>query len=133
MADKVQGKRRSSKAVKGPGLRESLEEAMLIGGDQVRRLGSAGTSVTFSIADPPKASVTLLMDRQPPEVADGSEPAEITIKLTAELAASFARGELALPTRIFSGEVPYDGPVRKYLGFDPILRSLLGRASAAGE
>jgi hypothetical protein len=131
MADGVQGKRRSSKAVKGPGLRKALEEAMLLEVDQVRRLGSAGTSVTFSITDAPKASVTLLLDRQPPAVADGSEPAEITIELTAELAASFARGELALPTRIFSGEVVYNGPVRKYLGFDPILRSLLGRVNAA--
>ena len=133
MADRVQGKRRASKPVKGPGLRESLEGAMLLEGDQVRRLGSAGTSVTFSIVDAPKASVTLLLDRQPPAVADGSEPAEITIELTAELAASFARGELALPTRIFSGEVPYNGPVRKYLSFDPILRSLLGRVNAAEE
>ena len=130
MTGKVGGKRRSSKAVKDPGLRESLEQVMLLGGDQVRRLGSAGTSVTFSIVDAPKASVILLLDRQPPEVAGGVEPAEITIELTTELAASFARGELALPTRIFSGEVPYNGPVRKYLSFDPILRSLLARVNA---
>jgi hypothetical protein len=133
MAGKVGGKRRSSKGVKDPGLRESLEQVMQLGGDQVRRLGSAGTSVTFSISDAPKASVTVLLDRQPPEVAADVEPAEITIELTAELAASFARGELTLPTRIFSGEVPYNGPVRKYLGFDPILRSLLGRVNAPEE
>ena len=130
MARKVQGKRRSSKAVQAVGLRESLEQALSLGGDQVRRLGSAGTSVTFDVADMPDASVTVLLDRQPPEVANGVEPAEITIEMSAELATSFARGELALPTRIQSGEVPYSGPVRKYLSLDPILRSLLARVNA---
>jgi len=96
----------------------------------VQRLGTAGTSVTFEIADAPKASVTLLLDRQPPAVADGKSPAEITIEMDSELAASFAKGELSLPSLILSGDVSYSGPVRKYLSFDPILRSLLARVNA---
>ena len=110
-------------------LHESLEEALLIGGDQVRRLGSAGTSVTFLVVDAPKMSVTLLLDRDPPEVAEGSSPAEITIEMDSDQALAFARGELSLPTRILSGDIAYSGPVRKYLSLDPIVRSLLARAS----
>ncbi len=102
---------------------------MLQGGSQVERLGSAGTSVTFLVADAPKRSVTLLLDRSPPEVTDGGSPAEITIELDKKQAEGFARGELALPTRIASGEIPYTGPVRKYLSLDPIVRSLLARVN----
>jgi SCP-2 sterol transfer family len=113
-------------------LRDSLERAIQLEGGQVQRLGTAGTSVTFEIADAPKASVTLLLDRQPPAVADGDEPAEITIEMDSKLATSFAKGELSLPSLILSGEVSYSGPVRKYLSFDPILRSLLARVNAPG-
>jgi hypothetical protein len=108
-------------------LRKALEQAIKVGGPQVERLGSAGTSVTFKIARSPKRSVTLLLDRDPPEVADGGEPAEITIELSAKQAERFARGDLALPTRIANGEVSYTGPVRKYLSLDPIIRSMLAR------
>ncbi len=110
-------------------LRESVERALDLGGRPVHRLGSAGTSVTFLVVEAEEMSLTLLLDRHPPEVVDGSEPAEITIELTPEQAARFARGELILPNCILRGEVPCRGPVRKYLAFDPILRALLGRAS----
>jgi len=61
-------------------LRERLERALKAGGRPVDRLGGAETSVTFKISGG-EETITLLLDRQPPEVVDGDEPAEITIEL----------------------------------------------------
>jgi hypothetical protein len=111
------------------GLREALEQALAMGGRPVHRLGSAGTSVTFLLAGERDLSATVLLDRHPPEVTNGSEPAEITIELDAEQADDFIAGQLVLPNCIHQGQVLCRGPVRKYLSFDPILRALLYRAS----
>lgn len=99
------------------------------------RLGRAGTSVAFRIGDDAVSSATLLLDRQPPEVRDGSEPAEVIIELTHDAAARFLRGELVLGTAIYSGLVTCRGPVRRYLGVDPILRGRLlrGHDEISGE
>ena len=113
-------------------LREALERALALGGRPVQRLGSAGTSVNFVVASGDSA-VTLLLDRRPPEVTDGGQPAEVTIELTSEQALEFAAGNLMLPNKILAGEVAYRGPVRKYLTFDPVLRALLARANAAAD
>ena len=107
-------------------LHESLEEALLIGGDQVRRLGSAGTSVTFLVVDAPKMSVTFLLHAKSPE--SGAAP-PITIEIDSDQALAFARGELSLPTRILAATSHTSGPVREYLSLDPIVRSLLARAN----
>lgn len=113
---------------RGTDLRPCIERALGLGGRPVHRLGSAGTSVTFRVLPAEELSVTLLLDRRPPAVVDGSEPAEITIELDADQAHRFSRGELVLPNCILRGEVACRGPVRRYLAFDPILRALLGRA-----
>jgi hypothetical protein len=110
------------------GLRETVERALALGGPPVYRLGSAGTSVTFRTQGAEDDSLTLLLDRHPPQVTDASEPAEISIELSAEQARLFAEGRLVLPNRLLRGEVVCRGPVRKYLTYDPILRALLGRA-----
>ena len=94
----------------------------------MHRLGSAGTSVTFRIVDTDQPPVTLLLDRHPPEVAGGDEPAEIVIELTPDQASTFARGELVIPNCVLRNQIGCRGPVRKYLSFDPILRGLLARA-----
>lgn len=112
-------------------LRGSLERAFDLGGRRVHRLGSAKTSVTFEVDGSAERSITLLLDRHPPEIADGAEDAEITIELSGEQADRFARGELVLPNCLLRGEVASRGPVRKYLALDPILRSLLARAHDA--
>jgi hypothetical protein len=108
-------------------LRSALGRALALGGRPVHRLGSAGTSVTFCVGGDPAAAVTLLLDRHPPVVVSGDEAAEIAIHLSPEQAAAFVRGELILPNEIMSGAVGARGPVRRYLGADPVLRALLLR------
>ncbi|HEX6391787.1 MAG TPA: hypothetical protein VFZ89_20135, partial [Solirubrobacteraceae bacterium] len=60
-------------------LHVALERALALGGRAVHRLGSAHTSVTYEILDEEGAAVTLLLDRHPPVVVNGEEPAEVTI------------------------------------------------------
>ena len=110
-------------------LQESIERALALGGRPVLRLGSAGTSVTFTVTDDEDQSVTLLLDRHPPETIAGVEPAEITIELDIAQANLFSTGELILPNCILRDEVSWCGPVRKYLSLDPVLRGLLARAN----
>ncbi len=138
IADTPERRSSSSRSALGSGgsgpeapawLRDSLQRALLTEGNAVRRLSSAGTSVTFLVVDAPELSVTLLLDRDPPEVADASQPAEITIELVEEQADRLARGELPLPTCMHRGDVAFSGPVRRYLPFDPVLRALLARQS----
>jgi len=107
--------------------RKRIETAVLDDDLAALRLGRSGTSVAFRVGDDAGSSATLLLDRQPPEVRDGSEPAEVIIELTPETAARFLRGELVLGTAIYSGLVTCRGPVRRYLGVDPILRGQLRR------
>lgn len=115
------------------GLRERLERALKAGGKSVARLGRADTSVTFKIRGAEDDSVTLLLDRQPPEVVNGGEPAEITIELDSEQAEKFGNGELVLSNSLLQGHADASGPVRKYLSYDPILRALLSRVKDADE
>lgn len=108
-------------------LHAALERAIALGGRPVHRLGSAGTSVTFEVGGNAADAVTLLLDRHPPAVHPGEEAAEITIHLTVEQGIAFTQGELILPNALMSGAVSASGPVRRYLGADPVLRALLGR------
>jgi phospholipid/cholesterol/gamma-HCH transport system ATP-binding protein len=71
--------------------------------------------------------VTLLVDRAPWNVQAGSSSAEVTITLSAEQAAQFALGEISLTAAVAAEVVDTEGPVRKYLEIDPILRHLLAR------
>jgi phospholipid/cholesterol/gamma-HCH transport system ATP-binding protein len=105
-------------------LRHALERAMRAADPGVGRLRHAQTSVRFEVRDTPGA-VTMLLDRDPPVVLDGDEPAEVTLVLDGEQAQRFAAGRLPIPTAIVLGDVAYEGPVRKYLEVDPILRRLL--------
>lgn len=123
----------NSQPARGPALIASelaaaLESALAFGGRPVYRLGSAHTSVTYEILGENVAAVTLLLDRHPPVVVDGDEPAEVTIGLTSEQAVRFTRGEMILPNELLAGHVVARGQVRRYLRVDPILRSLLERA-----
>ncbi len=111
-------------------LRERLELVLASRDPRVRRLGASGTSVTLIVKEAPDATVTVLLDRDPPAVVLGAEPAEITIELTRADATRFAHGQLSLPTALMGGHIPYRGPVRKYLVVDPVLRSLLAALDA---
>jgi hypothetical protein len=114
-------------------LREKLQSVLETGDPRLTRLSHAGTSVTFQNVDTPSESVTMLLDRNPPVVADGDEPAEITIELTAEQAGRIARGALSLPPALLSGTIGYRGPVRKYLTVEPVLRSMLAELDGGGH
>jgi len=88
------------------------------------RLSYAHTSVRFCIRGVDDA-ITLLLDRTPPRLVAGGEPAEIEIDLAAEQAGSYLEGGLPIPAAVAAGLVEVRGPVRKYLEVDPILRARL--------
>jgi hypothetical protein len=108
-----------------PQLRERLAAALAGDDPRIGRLAKARTSVTFQIRGHPGAAATVLLDRDPPILAAGAEPAEIVIEFDRAQAASFAIGEFSLPPRLLTGDVAYQGPIRKYLMVDPVLRAVL--------
>ena len=103
-------------------LRERLGRVLGSDDAKVLYLASARTSVSFKT---PGESVTLLLDRRPPALADDGEPAEIELVLDDEQAARFLAGRLNVPLALLAGEVTWGGPVRRYLVVDAVLRSLL--------
>jgi hypothetical protein len=106
-------------------LRERLAAALAGDDPRIGRLAKARTSVTFQIRGQPGAAATVLLDRDPPVLTATAEPAEIVIEFDQAQAASFAVGELSLPPRLLTGDVAYQGPIRKYLMVDPVLRAVL--------
>src|SRR5581483_341203 len=113
-------------------LRERLMSALGTDDPRINRLGAAGTSVSFQVADDPGQSATVLLDRVPPSVVGGDEPAEVTIALDQAQAERLARGGLSLPSALLAGKIGYRGPVRKYLMVDPVLRALLSDFEGGG-
>jgi hypothetical protein len=111
-------------------LRDRLATVFASGDPRLARLSAAGTSVCFHLIEAPHASVTVLLDRDPPGLAGGDEPAEITLELTAEQGGQLLTGALAAPAALLSGRIPYRGPVRKYLAVHPVLRGLLADLAA---
>ena len=110
-------------------LRQALARALDAEGDQrLRRLSHANTSVTFEVSGSTPTKMTLLLDRNPPELHGGDQPAAITITLTPEQADRFAIGALSLPVTLASGRATWTGPVRSYLMVDAVIRSLLANA-----
>jgi hypothetical protein len=107
------------------GLRGALEQALTIADSRLERLSMASTSVCFENIDAPSDSVTILLDRQPPTVTDGREPAEIQIALNADQIQRFATGLLELQADLLDGAAAFSGPIRKYLAVHSVLRSML--------
>lgn len=114
-------------------LRECIQQVFAGGDLRLDRLSRAATSVCFCVLDDPSQSVTVLLDRNPPSVVSGEEPAEITIELGGADADALARGALVLPPALHTGRIAYRGPVRKYLMVDPVLRSLLAALDVDDE
>ena len=106
------------------GLRDSHEQALESGRHAIDRLAHAETSVTFRVTDDPDQSFTLLLDQRPCAVVD-PQPADIEIELTSEQADQAARGEISLAASVISRQVRYQGPVRRYLEVEPIIRGVL--------
>jgi phospholipid/cholesterol/gamma-HCH transport system ATP-binding protein len=110
-------------------LREGLEASLRLALSDVNRLGYACTSVDFRVAGQAQG-VGLLLDRTPPELADPAG-SEIVIELPPTHVREFVMGGLAMPAAVLAGRVVTDGPIRKYLEVDPILRKLLAQANLA--
>jgi ABC-type transporter Mla maintaining outer membrane lipid asymmetry ATPase subunit MlaF len=106
------------------GLRQALQEIVGSGSPIVGRLSYARTSVRFNVESPDN-SVTLLLDRRPPEIGAADDPAEIEISLSVSQAHRFAAGQLPISAAIVRGYVQTRGPVRRYMEVDPIIRGLL--------
>jgi hypothetical protein len=111
---------------------ERLEVAL---NDRVisERLASAKTVVRIELLDLPGHGVTLGLDEAPATVraAPPTEPAEVQLWMTSADLDALASEDVFLPIKITSGEVRYEGFVRKFLRVIPILRDALngdGRA-----
>ncbi|MCW3014552.1 MAG: transporter related protein [Solirubrobacterales bacterium] len=111
-------------------VRLAVEDALASPDPAAQRLRYADTSVAFCVEGPVAERFTLLLDRQPAAIVDGDD-AEVQIVLTSQQAARFSRGDLPMPAAVIAGEVLTQGPVRKYLEVDPVLRRLLQEADAS--
>jgi hypothetical protein len=100
-----------------------------------RRLGESGIVVRVDVdsgAGAPE-TFTLLLDRVPAAVQVGPPRQRETVRLhmsDADLDV-FTRPDASLPLKILSGEITFDGQVRRLLRVMPILRAALIRAGQA--
>ena len=89
-----------------------------------RRLALADTTVRIDLADEEDLSLTLLLDRTPVEVVDGSTEAEVSITIASIDLGRLFTEDFHLPMAIARGRVLPRGPVRKFLRVMPIVRGL---------
>jgi ABC-type transporter Mla maintaining outer membrane lipid asymmetry ATPase subunit MlaF len=108
----------------------ALAQALDADESAVGRMRHARTSVAISVAGSDDA-VTLLLDRDRPALSAAGAPGEIQIEFTPEQALRFAEGRLRLPRLLDEGALRFNGPLRKFLEVEPILRRLLADASGA--
>jgi hypothetical protein len=87
------------------------------------RLGRTGTTVRISIRDDPGEVLTLLLDRQPPELHDGDETTvtESSLEIEAVALTGVLDRSVRLAVAVIDGRATYDGPIRKFLRVMPIL------------
>lgn len=110
----------------------AVEEA-LRDGDVARRVGQAGILVRFDFTDRPVQPVFLVLDVGRPRAttdAQGPRPDVVLTLATADLDCCLHDGE-ELPLRILSGEIRFEGPVRKFLRVLPVLRGSVEKCAAA--
>ncbi len=87
-----------------------------------RVLARAKTTVRIELADDPGLHATLLLDRNPIEVADADLPAEIELTIVSVDLARLYSPDFHLAMAIQRGRVRYSGPVRKFLRVTPVVR-----------
>jgi hypothetical protein len=85
-------------------------------------LARANTTIRIELADDPELYVTLLLDRQPIEVAEGDVPAEVEMSIVSVDLARLYSPDFHLAMAITRGRVGYRGPVRKFLRVTPVVR-----------
>jgi hypothetical protein len=100
-------------------------------------LARANTTVRICLADDPELCITLLLDRNPIEVADTDAPAEVEMSIVSVDLARLYSPDFHLAMAISRGRVRYTGPVRKFLRVTPVVRhaslpKLVGQESLAG-
>lgn len=101
--------------------------AVLADDDVAARVAQAGVLVRLDFADRPVQPVFLRFDEDRPSATMEPQPRrpDVTLGLkTADLGDCLRQGE-HLPLRILSGEISFQGPVRKFLRILPILRAAL--------
>lgn len=101
--------------------------------DVAERVSQAGVLVRLDLADRPVQPVFLCFDRLPPLATTEPQPArpDVTLALTsADLEDALRHGE-QLPLRILSGEIRFQGYVRKLLRVLPVLRAEIQARAAA--
>lgn len=89
--------------------------------DLAERLTHAETTACIRIAGTAEG-VTLLFDRDPPQIRPAPEPTEIEIENAKEDARNVLDGEELPPLLLLSGRALHRGPVRRVLRVAPILR-----------
>lgn len=87
------------------------------------RLGRTGTSVRISLREAPDEVLTLLLDRQPPELHQGDEVTvtESSLDIEAPALAGILDRSVRMAVAVIDGRATYDGPIRKFLRVMPIL------------
>lgn len=85
-------------------------------------LARANTTVRIELADDPELSATLLLDRDPIEVTDGTVPGEVEISVVSVDLARMYSPDFHLSMAVLRGRVGYSGPVRKFLRVTPVVR-----------
>lgn len=91
------------------------------------RVAQAGVLVRLDFADRAVQPVFLRFDEADPSATVEPQPRrpDVTLGLTTgDLSACLRQGE-QLPLRILSGEIRFEGPVRKFLRVLPVLRAAL--------
>jgi hypothetical protein len=90
------------------------------------KLASAGTSVAIVLADEDDVRATLLLDREPIEIARGaSVAAESEIRIIGADLKRMCTEEFHLPMAMARGRVQWSGPVRKFLRLAPVIGQIL--------
>jgi hypothetical protein len=105
---------------------ELMQDA-LAHADESARLGEAGIVVRIDVTDVPGTIITLLLDRTPPALILGTAEHWPTVRLwmaAGDLEAFHSEASY-LPLKIVSGEVRFEGMVRKLLRIMPVLRNAL--------
>lgn len=114
-----------------------LLEAVFVDRDTAERLSVAGVVVEINITDLPEgeATFTLLLNQSPARLTRGigHECPDVRLRMgSADLDAMVRDGQY-LPMHILSGEVSFDGCVRKFLRVLPIMRAAAAEAATREE
>ncbi|MCK9250591.1 MAG: SCP2 sterol-binding domain-containing protein [Solirubrobacteraceae bacterium] len=109
--------------------------AALEGPGVAERLAQADVRVRIDVADDPGATITLLLDRDPPRIGPGVLTDDPTVRLTLPTTDLDAMldDSTHLPLAILGGDVAFEGAVRKLLRVMPILRGAVEAVEAADD